>query len=70
MAKEDGLRTQMNVTITSSNLHTLKWNYEKALEISLDKIFYRRVVPYGKAMTNTFVLPRIYWNYPSLLIVR
>ena len=32
LAKEDGLRTQMNVTITSSNLHTLKWNYENAYD--------------------------------------
>lgn len=67
LAKEDGLRTQMNVTITSSNLHTLKWNYEKALEISLDKIFYRRVVPYGKAMTNTFVLPNKKEYYKNIL---
>lgn len=57
LAKEDGLRTQMNVTITSSNLNTLKWNYEKALEMGLDKVFYRRVVPYGKAKENTYVLP-------------
>lgn len=57
MAKEDGLRTQMNVTITSSNLATLKWNYEKAVEMGLDKVFYRRVVPYGKAKENTYVLP-------------
>ena len=57
MAKEDGLRTQMNVTITSNNLATLKWNYEKAVEMGLDKVFYRRVVPYGKAKENTYVLP-------------
>lgn len=57
MAKEDGLLTQMNITITSRNLSTLEWNYEKALEIGVDKVFYRRVVPYGKAKVNDYILP-------------
>lgn len=57
MAKEDGLRTQMNVTITSQNLDTLEWNYEMAKEIGVDRLFYRRVVPYGKAKINDYVLP-------------
>ena len=57
MAKEDGLRTQMNVTITSENVNNLKWNYQKAKELQVDKVFYRRVVPYGKAKTNKYVLP-------------
>ena len=52
MAKEDGLRTQMNVTITSSNVNTLEWNYKMAKKLRVDKIFYRRVVPYGKAKVN------------------
>jgi len=64
MAKEDGLRTQMNVTITSSNINNLKWNYEKAKELHIDKVFYRRVVPYGKAKINKYVLPekRLYYD--------
>ena len=57
IAKEDGLRTQMNVTITSSNINDLEWNYNIAKKIPVDKIFYRRVVPYGKAKTNKYVLP-------------
>ena len=57
MAKADGLRTQMNVTITSSNINNLEWNYNIAKEIHVDKVFYRRVVPYGKAKTNKYVLP-------------
>lgn len=57
MAKEDGLRTQMNVTITAENLDTLEWNYEKAKELGVSRIFYRRVVPYGKAKLNRHVLP-------------
>ena len=57
MAKEDGLRTQMNVTITSSNVENLEWNYNKAKELKVDKVFYRRVVPYGKAKINKHVLP-------------
>lgn len=47
----------MNVTITSENLQTLEWNYYKALEIGVDKILYRRVVPAGKAIENKYVLP-------------
>lgn len=64
MAKDDGLRTQMNVTITSSNLDTLEWNYEKAKELGIDRVFYRRVVPYGKAKLNRYVLPdkQIYYD--------
>lgn len=57
MAKEDGLRTQMNVTITSENVNDLEWNYYKAKELKVDKVFYRRVVPYGKAKENQYVLP-------------
>ncbi len=64
IAKEDGLRTQMNVTITQENLNTLEWNYEKAKEIGVNKVFYRRVVPYGKAKINSYVLPdkKIYYE--------
>ena len=57
MAKEDGLRTQMNVTITSDNVNELEWNYNKAKELKVNKVFYRRVVPYGKAKINQYVLP-------------
>lgn len=57
MAKEDGLRTQMNVTITSRNIDNLEWNYNMAKELNVDKLFYRRVVPYGKAKVNRDVLP-------------
>ena len=57
MAKEDGMFTQMNVTITAENIDTLEWNYHKAKELGIDKVFYRRVVPYGKAKENQFVLP-------------
>ena len=57
LAKEDGLFTQMNVTITSENLQTLEWNYDKALEIGVNKILYRRVVPAGKAIENRYILP-------------
>ncbi len=57
MAKKDGMRTQMNVTITSENIETLEWNYNKAKELRVDRIFYRRVVPYGKAKVNRYVLP-------------
>lgn len=57
MAKEDGIRTQMNVTITSENIDTLEWNYHKAIDLNVDRIFYRRVVPYGKAKVNRYVLP-------------
>jgi len=57
MAKEDGLRTQMNVTITSDNVNNLEWNYHKAKELGCDNVFFRRVVPYGKAKINRFVLP-------------
>lgn len=57
-AKKDGLFTQMNVTITSNNIDTLEWNYKKALEIGVDKILYRRVVPAGKAKENNKVLPK------------
>lgn len=64
MAKNDGLRTQMNVTITSSNVNNLEWNYNMAKELKVDKVFYRRVVPYGKAKINKYVLPdkEIYFN--------
>lgn len=57
LAKKDGLFTQMNVTITSANLQTLEWNYYKALEIGVNKILYRRVVPAGKAIENQYILP-------------
>ena len=56
-AKKDGLFTQMNVTITSENLKTLEWNYNKALEIGVDKILYRRVVSAGKAVENDYIIP-------------
>ena len=56
-AKKDGLFTQMNVTITSENLKTLEWNYNKALEIGVDKILYRRVVSAGKAVENNYIIP-------------
>ncbi len=57
MAKEDGLRTQMNVTITADNINTLEYNYHLAKELGVNKVFYRRVVPYGKAAENRYVLP-------------
>lgn len=57
-AKADGIFTQMNVTITSNNIDSLEWNYNKALEIGVDKILYRRVVPAGKAKENSEVLPK------------
>lgn len=57
LAKKDGLFTQMNVTITSENLHTLEWNYNKAREIGVNKILYRRVVSAGKAIENDYIIP-------------
>ena len=66
MAKEDGLRTQMNVTITSSNVNTLEWNYKMAKKLRVDKIFYRRVVPYGKAKVNRYVLPEKQLYYSKI----
>lgn len=57
LAKEDGMFTQMNVTITAENLDTLEWNFYEAKKIKVDKVFYRRVVPYGKAKENDYVLP-------------
>ena len=64
MAKSDGLRTQMNVTITSSNINDLEWNYNIAKKMHVDKLFYRRVVPYGKAKINKYILPEknLYFN--------
>ena len=48
IAKELGIRTQMNVTITSKNISTLDYNLELAQKLGIDRIFYRRVVPAGK----------------------
>ncbi len=56
-AKSLGLRTQMNVTITSRNLSTLMYNLDVANEIGIDRIFYRRVVPAGKGKENISLLP-------------
>lgn len=67
MAKEDGLRTQMNVTITAENLDTLEYNYHLAKEIGVNKVFYRRVVPYGKASENRYVLPDKKRYYEAIL---
>lgn len=57
IAKELGLRTQMNVTITSQNINTLEYNLELALKLGIDRIFYRRVVPTGKGKENLYILP-------------
>lgn len=57
IAKELNLRTQMNVTITSKNINTLESNIEIALQLGIDRIFYRRVVPTGKGKDNLHLLP-------------
>lgn len=67
LAKDDGMFTQMNVTITSNNIDTLKWNYDKAKQLGINRVFYRRVVPSGKAETNRYVLPDISKYYKSII---
>lgn len=57
IAKELGIRTQMNVTITSKNISTLDYNLELAQKLGIDRIFYRRVVPAGKGKENIYILP-------------
>ena len=67
---EEALKLDANmgsVYIGIAEYYMSNKDYEKALEISLDKIFYRRVVPYGKAMTNTFVLPNKKEYYKNIL---
>lgn len=39
IAKELGIRTQMNVTITSKNISTLDYNLELAQKLGIDRIF-------------------------------
>lgn len=56
-AKNAGIRTQMNVTITSANIGMLDYNIEVAKEIGIDRVFFRRVVPEGFGSTNRFILP-------------
>ena len=67
IAKEDGMFTQMNVTITSNNIDTLKWNYDMAKDLGINRIFYRRVVPSGKAEENRYVLPEKEKYYNSIV---
>jgi len=67
LARDDGMFTQMNVTITSNNIDTLKWNYDKAKELGINRVFYRRVVPTGKAEENKFVLPLREEYYKSIV---
>lgn len=57
IARKYGIRTQMNVTITSQNLNTLMYNIELAKKLDIDRIFFRRVVPVGKGDVNRYVLP-------------
>jgi MoaA/NifB/PqqE/SkfB family radical SAM enzyme len=57
IAKGYGIRTQMNVTITSQNIDTLFYNVDLAKELGIDRIFFRRVVPAGKGKLNRYVLP-------------
>lgn len=57
-AKENEIRTQMNVTITSENIDSLDYNIKVAKELGIDRIFFRRVLPTGRGETNRYVLPK------------
>lgn len=56
-AVELGIRTQLNTTITSINIDYIEHSVEVARNLGVDRVFYRRIIPYGRSRVNNSLLP-------------
>ena len=56
-AVELGIRTQLNTTITSINIDCIEHSIDVARNLGVNRVFYRRIIPYGRSCANNSLLP-------------